>query len=112
MKVETGSTFVNSTGNKIPTLSDPTLVVDMVIFFVGTAVAEVSAGFSDLTNKFNANKYGDSNLTKTFRHYRTISGTKTKTLELDLTAVSTGDFTFNVSTLTQNTTVNWVVLGH
>jgi hypothetical protein len=111
-KVEYGSITVNSTGNKIPILSDTTLVVERVVLFIASSSSETSAGYYDTSATFTGGSaYGDENDTKTITHYRNVGGVKTKVFEGIVTNLDTGEFTVNVSTLTQSTSLKFVVFG-
>lgn len=111
-KVEYGSIAVLSTGNKIPILNDSTLDVERIVFWIANSSTENSAGYYDSSVTFTGSaRYGDENLTKAITHYRNISGTKTKTFEATVTNLDTGEFTINVTTCTQTTTLHFVVFG-
>lgn len=108
-KVEYGSITVGSTGNKIPVLSDSSLVVDRVVLFISSSSTESAAGYYDLSATFTGSSaYADENLTKTITHYRNIAGVKTKVFEGLVTALATGQFTVNVTTCTQVTSLKFV----
>lgn len=111
-KVEYGSITVGSTGNKVPILSDSSLVVERVVLFIASSSTETSAGYYDGTVTFTGSAaYGDENDTKTITHYRNIGGTKTKVFEGVVTSLDTGEFTINVTTCTQSTSLKFVVFG-
>lgn len=111
-KVEYGSITVLSTGPKTPILTDSTLVVERVVLFISSSSTESSAGYYDSSVTFTGSSaYGDENDTKTITHYRNISGVKTKVFEGIVTNLDTGEFTVNVSTVTQTTTLRFVVFG-
>lgn len=111
-KVEYGSITVLSTGNKIPILNDDTLSIERVVLFVANTTGETSAGYYDSSVTFTGSSaYGDENLTKTITHYRNISGTKTKVFEALVTNLDVGEFTINVTTWTESTSLKFVVFG-
>lgn len=112
-KVEYGRITVTSAGNKIPILSDSSLAIQRIILWVGSSATESSAGYYDSSVTFTGSSaYQDENLTNSITHYRNISGTKTKVLEVTVTSTSsTGEFTINISTLTASTVLNFVVFG-
>lgn len=102
-KIEYGSFSVLSTGNKLPILNDSTLKVERVILFIAESNGETSTGYHDLSVDFTAGvAYGDKNTTNTLTHYRNISGVKTKVFEAKVTNMDTGEFTVNVSTITES----------
>jgi hypothetical protein len=107
-KVERGSFTVTSTGNKIYSLVDTTLVPNRVAFSVVTG-SEITTGYSDGTKNFcGTSAYNEVSSTKPISHYRNIGGTKTKTLEGTYTGSAAGEFYMNFSTRTENTTVRFV----
>lgn len=109
-KKEFKRVLVLSTGNKTYVLDDDTLTPDMVVLSVATALDEVTAGFSDITDTFNgSSKYQDENDTHTITHYRNISGVKTKTFEATVTGFDAGEIYVNVTTCTENTYLNYTV---
>lgn len=111
-KVEYGSITVLSTGNKIPILNDDTLDIERVILFVASSSTEASAGYHDSSVDFTGSSaYGDENLTQTITHYRNISGVKTKVFEAVITSLDVGEFTINVTTCTQSTSLKFVAFG-
>lgn len=109
-KAEYKRVFVLSTGNKTYILDDDTLTPDMAVLAVVTALDEVTAGFSDVTDTFNgSSKYQDENFTHTVTHYRNISGVKTKTFEATVTGFAAGEIYVNVTTCTENTYLMYTV---
>lgn len=111
-KVEYGSITIGSTGNKIPVLDDDTLVVERVVLFIASSSTETSAGYYDTSVTFTGGSaYLDENSSNTITHYRNISGIKTKVFEGIVTNLDTGEFTVNVTIVTQSTSLKFVVFG-
>ncbi len=115
-KIENGS-FTKT--NTLPTtviLNDGSLAIEKIVFTVVSSATEKSSGFSDGTINFTSNdNYGDTSLSNSIHHFRNISGTKTKTFQGVVPSgglSSTGEFVFNTSVLTQNTTINFTVYGN
>lgn len=109
-KVEYKRSLVLNTGNKVYLLDDDTLIPDSIVLFVANSSDEVSAGFSDLMHNFTGSyKYQDESLSKPIIHYRNIGGIKTKTFEATVTGFAAGEVYINVSTLTEQTILSYVV---
>lgn len=111
-KVEYGAITVLSTGPKTPVLSDFTLDVERVVLFVSSSATEASAGYYDSSVTFTGSSaYNDENMSHTVTHYRNISGVKTKVFECIITNLDVGEFTFNVTTITQQVQVKFIAFG-
>lgn len=113
-KVEYGQfTVLNGyNGNELPTLTDSSLVVQRVVLFISSSATESSAGYHDASVDFTGSAaYQDENTTKTITHYRNIGGVKTKVFEAKITNMDIGEFTINVTTCTQNTSLKFVAFG-
>ena len=111
-KLEQGSSTITATGSNLIILNDDTIDIEKMVFMVVNSTTEVSTGFSDGTINFTGNVgYGDTNMTKSITHYRSIGGTKTKTFEAVISLLDVGEFTLNVTTCTQPTQVKFLAYG-
>lgn len=99
-KVECNSILVTSTGGKTPVLDDFTLDIDRLVLFAVFSDGTVAAGYYDASKKFTGSStYKDENVNYPLTHYRNISGIKTKVCEISVTNLDVGEFSINVSTL-------------
>src|SRR6478736_6749252 len=90
VKFEVGTVTITSTGNKIVSLTDTTLVIDEIFFSVESPDDNGSCGYSDGTNNYTKNiLYNEVSTSKSLVHYKNISGVKTKTLSLTITDLTT-----------------------
>jgi hypothetical protein len=114
-KVERGAITVVSSGSKTYVLNDDTLIPTNISFSISTnSNSERSVGnYNGLINySGNIGTYSDVSATKSICHYRNISGVKTKIAEATVTGFDEGEFYMNFTTLTENTSINFVVHGN
>lgn len=115
MKFEVGSTIIVSTGNKIITLNDDTIDVTDVFFSIEEPNDSGTLGWTDITTNYTRNiLYNEVSTSNALKHYENIGGTKTLTCAITTSAgdfSTTGEFGFNVGTLSGNHKVYFLVRG-
>lgn len=109
-KVETNYVIVTSANNPvIVVLNDDTLDISKLVLFISSSSTESAAGFYDSSATFTGSSaYNDANTSHVITHYRNISGTKTKVFEATVNYLDIGEFSLNVTTCTQATTLRYV----